>query len=85
MVKVKYIRRKCYVRGCRNIGSYAITRRVFGGVVICEECLRGAVAAIDALKQPTEAAETKAEEPTEAKAEPVKRPARKKAVKNNEN
>lgn len=42
MIKVKKIKRRCMVSGCRNINSYTVTRRnEFGNSIhICEDCIR---------------------------------------------
>ena len=42
MIKVKKIKRRCMVSGCKNINSYTVTRRnEFGNSIhICEDCIR---------------------------------------------
>lgn len=69
-IRVKKLgRRLCNVRGCRNIGSYAIarSREVGSSMIICEACLRDALAAVEAMKPTQVEADTLAE--TEPKAE----------------
>lgn len=69
-IRVKKLgRRLCNVRGCRNIGSYAIarSREVGSSMIICEACLRDALAAIEAMKPKQVESDTSAE--TEPKAE----------------
>lgn len=58
---IKQVKRVCDVRGCRNVGSYHISklREIGYSVIICEDCLRAAVAAIDGATEPKQAAETK--------------------------
>ena len=47
-MNVKKIKRKCAVKGCRNVEAYTISRvRDFGDtVLICESCLKEALDAI---------------------------------------
>lgn len=51
-MNVKYIRRKCGVRGCKNIGSFSLsrTREMGNSVIICKECLKQALAAAEEYK-----------------------------------
>lgn len=51
--KKKFIKRKCMVSGCKNIGSYSITRRnAFGNSIhICEECARQLTKELDSEKE----------------------------------
>ena len=46
---VKKLRRKCGVRGCRNLESYTLSLRSESGnsVIICRDCLEAALKAID--------------------------------------
>jgi hypothetical protein len=47
-VRVKRLKRMCSVKGCNCTDTYAISKTSeFGGVIICEECIRQALAAID--------------------------------------
>ena len=48
----KYIKRKCGVRGCKNIGSFVIsrTRELGNSVVICKECLETGLDAVKDFK-----------------------------------
>lgn len=50
-LKAKKIRRKCDVPGCRNTVSYSLSRfRTFGNcVVLCEECINGAVKLVNEI------------------------------------
>ena len=43
-MKIKKIKRKCEVRGCKNTDTYSLTNtNEFGNsVIICEECLKKA-------------------------------------------
>lgn len=51
MMYVKKLRRKCGVRGCRKIETFAIsrTREAGNSVIICRDCLEEALKAIDSL------------------------------------
>lgn len=46
---VKKIRRICDVRGCRNMVAYNISanRQIGNSVIICEDCLRAALKAVE--------------------------------------
>jgi hypothetical protein len=47
-MKVRRLKRMCAVKGCNCTDTFAITKTCeFGGVIICEECLRDAVIAIE--------------------------------------
>lgn len=47
-MKIKKIKKKCEVRGCKNTDTYSLTNtNEFGNsVIICEECLKKAVKAV---------------------------------------
>lgn len=47
-MKVKKIKKKCEVRGCKNTDTFALTNtNEFGNsIIICEECLKRAVKAV---------------------------------------
>lgn len=49
MIYVKKVRRRCGVRNCKTLDSYAISRTREAGqsVIICEDCLREALKAIE--------------------------------------
>lgn len=49
------IKRKCGVRGCRNTVSYALskTREMGNSVIICEECLKASLDAIEEVENLT--------------------------------
>ena len=51
---IRRVKRKCGIRGCRNTDCFAISRaREIGNTVImCSECLKDALAEIDALDAP---------------------------------
>jgi len=51
-MKVKQIKRRCMVNGCRNTASFHITRRnqLGNSIHICEDCLREALCCIDDVK-----------------------------------
>ena len=51
-MRVKRIKRRCMVNGCRNTASFHITRRnqLGNSIHICEDCLREAVQCIDNVK-----------------------------------
>lgn len=51
-MNVKKIKRKCSVRGCRNIDTFAIstTREMGGSVIICKECLKDALNSVENYK-----------------------------------
>ena len=41
MLKFKRIKKKCMIRGCKCLDSYAISKgNEFGGVVLCMECMK---------------------------------------------
>ena len=52
MIHVKRIKRICGVRGCKNIVTYSVSRYSEGGnsVIICKECLKGALDAIEKME-----------------------------------
>lgn len=51
---------RCDVKGCKNVDSYCISRSAeLGGVVICEDCLRDALAAIENYVEPKKKTDTK--------------------------
>lgn len=47
-MKIKKIKKKCEVRGCKNTDTYSLTNtNEFGNsVIICEECLKKAIKAV---------------------------------------
>lgn len=49
MITAKKVKRKCNVRGCRHTDSYSISHYREGGntVIICKDCLKDALAAIE--------------------------------------
>ena len=51
-MRVRKVRRKCGVRGCKNINAYSITlASEFGNsVIICKDCLEKALGAIEAAE-----------------------------------
>lgn len=51
---VKKIKRKCGVRGCKNIESYAIskTREMGNSIIVCKDCLMDALNTIEAQYKP---------------------------------
>ena len=52
-MKVKRIRKKCMMRGCKNIDSYAISKSFeFGGVNLCKDCLQSALNMIKVQENP---------------------------------
>lgn len=66
---IRKVHRKCGVRGCRNTDAFAISRaREIGNtVIICRDCLKDALEAIDALNAPKQ--EVKPEAPKTEKKE----------------
>lgn len=50
---VRRVRRKCNVRGCRCIDSYAIswTKEAGNTVIVCKKCLKEALAEIEKLPE----------------------------------
>ncbi len=51
-MNIHRVNRMCSVKGCHNTNSYAISNSgEFGGVIICENCLTDALAAIKAAKE----------------------------------
>ena len=74
MIKIKKIKRRCMVNGCKNIHTFTVTRRnEFGNSIhICEDCLKDILGEVGKLKEAEAAAEirplnTAATEATEAK------------------
>ncbi len=53
MLYVRKVRRKCNVRGCRCIDSYAIswTKEAGNTIIACKKCLEEAVKEINALPE----------------------------------
>lgn len=59
-MNVRKMKMRCDVKGCRNVDSYCISRSAeLGGVVICEDCLRDALTAIENYVEPKKKADTK--------------------------
>ena len=52
MITAKKVKRKCNVRGCRHTDSYSISHYREGGntVIICKDCLKEALNAIEGPK-----------------------------------
>ena len=50
---VRKVRRKCSVRGCKNIDCYSVSRRREAGntVIVCKDCLKDALAAVEEFKE----------------------------------
>ena len=59
MIKIKKIKRRCMVNGCKNIHTFTVTRRnEFGNSIhICEDCLRDILGEVGKLKEAEAAAE----------------------------
>lgn len=76
-MNIKKLRRICDVRGCRNRETYSIVKKGGTGmsVIICEECLREAIAEIEKFKAPEKQAEALADK-TDTAEKPVKKPAK---------
>ena len=53
-MNVKKLKRKCSVRGCKNIETYAIskTREMGNSVIICKECLKSGYEATEKHIEP---------------------------------
>ena len=53
-MNVKRIKRKCGVRGCKNIVSFALSKtREFGNsVIMCRECMQEALKATESYTEP---------------------------------
>lgn len=59
-MNVRKMKMRCDVKGCKNVDSYCISRSAeLGGVVICEDCLRDALAAIENYVEPKKKTDTK--------------------------
>ena len=59
-MNVRKMKMRCDVKGCKNVDSYCISRSAeLGGVVICEGCLRDALAAIENYVEPKKKTDTK--------------------------
>lgn len=52
---VKQVKKKCSVRGCKNIDCFAVsrTREVGNTVIICKDCLQTAISAIGEINPKT--------------------------------
>ena len=59
MIKIKRIKRRCMVNGCKNIHTFTVTRRnEFGNSIhICEDCLRDILGEAGKLKEAEASAE----------------------------
>ena len=55
-MRVKRLKRKCGVRGCRNTDTYSIslTREAGNSIIMCRDCLEKAIDAIDNVKEEPE-------------------------------
>ena len=63
-MNAKKVKRMCSVKGCHNTDTYAITRtKEYGGVIICEKCLKDAALAIENGGTAAEVKESKADVP----------------------
>ncbi len=53
MMRVKKVRRKCNVRGCKSFDCYSISRSSESGnsVIICKDCLADAYKAVEAFEK----------------------------------
>lgn len=51
MIYARRVKRKCDIRGCRNLDCYAISKSREAGntVIICKECLEGGLDAIEKI------------------------------------
>lgn len=59
-MNVRKMKMRCDVRGCKSVDTYCISRSAeLGGVVICEDCLRDALAAIENYVEPKKKTDTK--------------------------
>ena len=59
-MNVRKMKMRCDVKGCKNVDSYCISRSAeLGGVVICEDCLRDALTAIENYVEPKKKTDTK--------------------------
>lgn len=70
---VKKLRRKCNVRGCKNTVSYATskTREMGNSVIICTDCLKATLEAIEESENLTFKEATPIAMPTEATQKPT--------------
>ena len=64
---VRRVKRKCGIRGCKNTDSFAVSRAREPGntVIICRDCLKDALEAVEALPQGAKS-NTPGKQPTEA-------------------
>lgn len=60
-MNVRKLKKRCDVRGCKSLDTFCISRSCeFGGsVIICESCLREALAAIENYVEPKKKTDTK--------------------------
>lgn len=59
-MNVRKLKKRCDVRGCKSLDTFCIARSAeLGGVVICEDCLREALAAIENYVEPKKKTDTK--------------------------
>lgn len=95
MIKIKKIKRRCMVNGCKNIHTFTVTRRnEFGNSIhICEDCLKDILGEVGKLKaaeasaeiRPLNMAATESAEAAEAKPKaPAKPKTSRKTVKSEE-
>ena len=67
------IKRKCGVRGCRNTVSYALskTREMGNSVIICADCLKASLEAVEEAESLTFKEAIPVDMPTEATQKPT--------------
>ncbi len=55
-MRIKKLKRRCMVNGCRNMVSYSITRRnqLGNSIHICADCMKEALKAIDEIEKKAE-------------------------------
>lgn len=70
MIYAKKLKKKCMVRGCGNIESFALTKSLsdIGNVFICASCLAEGLSQVDEARKNFD--ETRADKPEKASAPP---------------
>ncbi|MGN0163533.1 MAG: hypothetical protein ACI4EA_08160 [Candidatus Ornithomonoglobus sp.] len=66
MIYVKRIRRQCGMRGCRNTDTYSLSQFneiAAGNIIICKDCLKAAMEAVESCTMPEVDYSRKAQSP----------------------
>lgn len=66
MIYAKRIRRQCGMRGCRNTDTYSLSQFneiAAGNIIICKDCLKAAMEAVESCTMPEVDYSRKAQSP----------------------